>query len=74
MLYTILFSIIGASVCYVIGKCTNMDFSSSRYGMSSGPLFVCTGFLLCMGIGFGYGSALLSLGTHPFNKLINYFK
>jgi len=74
MFYTILGSVIGATACFIIGKCTDMSFRSSSYVPSSGDIFVITGFVLGGSIGFGYGSAYLITGDHPFNTLINYIK
>ncbi len=69
MIYTIMGSVAGASVCYLLAKCNNVSTSSMGFFPSPSEFYVICGFVLGAAVGFGYGSGQLIAGTHPLNHI-----
>lgn len=55
---------------YGIASIVGMDVHATGFlGELSSMIFVLVGTAMGAGIGFGYGSALLLVGNHPYNML-----
>ena len=70
MLYTILGAVLGGVGSYVLFKVFDVDFRGDRFIPGIGVIGVIFTTLMGAGIGFGYGSASLLNGNHPFNKFL----
>ncbi len=69
MIYTIMGSIAGATLCYFLAKCNNVSTSSRGFFPSPSEFCVIIGFFLGAAVGFGYGAGQLIAGTHPLNHI-----